>query len=457
MIAPIRDAAAMSRRLELLPRYAGRAPRYTSYPTAVQFTPDVGAATYGQWLGELPIDRPVSLYLHIPFCARLCWFCGCNTRVVHARQSIDDYVAILLDEIALVQTRLSGRLKVSNIHFGGGTPNMLSPDNLSAIFAALRQVFDVLPDAEIAAELDPAQLTDDWVRAAVGHGLNRASLGVQDLSPQVQTAVNRHEPFDVVERATRLLRAAGVEAINLDLMYGLPKQTTEDVLETLRQILSLKPQRIALFGYAHVPWMKTHQKLIHDEDLPVAAARLEQSEAAGAHLLAEGYVAIGMDHFARPGDPLAAGSVHRNFQGYTTDDASSLIGFGASAIGRLPQGFVQNQSTELAWRRAIEAGALTVVRGVAITADDRFRGDIIERLMCDLAVDLDAVCAQHGRGRGELAESISRLADAVTDGVVVVDGGRIAVTELGRPFVRTVCAVFDAYVDPAALRHSVAV
>jgi oxygen-independent coproporphyrinogen-3 oxidase len=457
VITPIRDAATMSRRLELLPRYEGRAPRYTSYPTAVQFTPDVGPETYGRWLGELPLDRPVSLYAHIPFCGRLCWFCGCNTRVVHGRESIDDYVAILLDEIAMVQDRLPGRLKVSNIHLGGGTPNMLSPDNLAALFGALRRVFDIEPDAEIAAELDPAQLTDEWVRAAVSQGLNRASLGVQDLSPAVQKAVNRHEPFSVVERAAGLLRDAGVEAINLDLMYGLPKQRTEDVLETLRQVLTLDPQRIALFGYAHVPWMKAHQKLIHDEDLPLAPERLEQSEAAGAHLIAEGYVAIGMDHFARPDDPLAAGSVHRNFQGYTTDAAQSLIGFGASAIGRLPQGFVQNQSAELAWRRAIEGGGFATARGVALTADDRFRSEIIERLMCDLSVDLDAVAARHGRSRAELKPAIERLAEGVADGVVAVEGGRVSVTELGRPFVRTVCAVFDAYVDPAAMRHSAAV
>ena len=456
-MSPFSRIELAARRQALLQRYEGRAPRYTSYPTAVQFTPEVTPALYEHWLSDLPVDRPVSLYAHVPFCARLCWYCGCNTRVVHGRASIDDYVALLLTEIERVGAWLPDRLRVSNIHLGGGTPNMLSPDNLAALFSVIRRVFDIEADAEIAAELDPAQLTADWVRAAVSQGLNRASLGVQDLSPEVQAAVNRHEPFAVVAQAASLLRDGGVDAINLDLMYGLPRQRTADVLETLRQVLTLRPQRIALFGYAHVPWMKAHQKLIRDEDLPLAAERLEQSEAAAEHLHTAGYVAIGLDHFARPEDPLAGANVHRNFQGYTTDNAQSLIGFGASAIGRLPQGFVQNQTAELAWRHAIAAGSLATARGVAVSDDDRFRGEIIERLMCDLTVDLAAVCRAHGRQIEALAPSFARLAGAVRDGVVEFNGDRLAMTELGRPFVRTVCAAFDAYVDGAALRHSSAV
>jgi oxygen-independent coproporphyrinogen III oxidase len=453
------SAAAMRlRQLALLPRYDTRAPRYTSYPTAVQFTPEVGPEVYGEWLSQLALAEPLSIYAHIPFCARLCWYCGCNTRVVHRSESISDYVALLDKEIGLVAGRLPGRGRVGSIHLGGGTPNMLGVDDLAALFGALRRAFDVEAGGEIAAELDPAQLTAEWANAAARQGLNRASLGVQDLSPDVQAAVNRHEPFEVVATAAGLLRAAGISALNFDLMYGLPRQRVQDVLTTLDQVLTLKPARIALFGYAHVPWMKSHQKLIDEADLPDSAERLEQSQVAAERLAAEGYVTVGMDHFARPDDSMAVAlvqrSLRRNFQGYTTDQACALIGFGVSAIGRLPQGFVQNQPSELLWRAAIGEGRLATARGVALTDEDRFRGEVIERLMCDLSVDLDDVAARHGRRATELAEAVAGLAPLEADGVVERHGQVIRVTEVGRPFVRSACAQFDGHLDPSALRHS---
>jgi oxygen-independent coproporphyrinogen-3 oxidase len=305
--------------LRLLAAYGGRVPRYTSYPPATQFSPAVDAEVYASWLAALPADLAVSLYVHVPFCARLCWYCACNTRVVHRGESIADYVALLADEIGLVEAQLPSRLRADAIHFGGGTPNLLRPGDLAVVFGALRRAFDVSPDAEIAAELDPSQLTPEWAHAAALHGLTRASLGVQDLSPEVQAAVNRHEPFAVVERAANLLRDAGVESLNLDLMFGLPRQRVGDVLATLDQVLTLRPDRLALFGYAHVPWMKAHQKLIDERQLPGETERLEQSEAAAERLTAAGYVRIGLDHYALPHDPLAIaaaqGALHRNFQG----------------------------------------------------------------------------------------------------------------------------------------------
>ena len=445
------------RRAELLSRYDGRAPRYTSYPTAVQFTPAVDADAYAGWLEALPVDQPVSLYIHIPFCARLCWYCGCNTRVVNRPEVIRDYVDHLLAEIALVAERLPAPLTASHVHFGGGTPNMLAPDDLDRLFDGLRRHFIINRGAEIASELDPAQLTADWAFAAARNGLNRASLGIQDLAPAVQAAVNRIEPFAVVARAVEALRAAGVEGVNFDLMYGLPRQTTADVLSTLDQVLTLAPDRVALFGYAHVPWMKAHQKLIDELQLPGPEARLDQSDRAAERLESGGYRAVGLDHFALPSDPLAGGAVRRNFQGYTTDAASTLIGLGASSIGRLPGGYVQNQSAEVPWRREIAAGRLAAARGVALTPDDRFRGEIIERLMCDFTVDLAAVCRAHGRRTGELIGSIGRLADAFDDGVAELSGNQLSVTDLGRPFLRHVCAAFDAHIAPAALRHSAVV
>lgn len=445
----------------LLARYGGKVPRYTSYPAATEFGLAVGPDTLAEWLAAVPTRKPVSLYVHIPFCARLCWFCGCNTRVVNRASVVSDYVEGLRAEAALIEKAAPAGLWANALHLGGGTPNMLSRDDLGELFGLLRHVFRLAPGAEIAAELDPASLTQSWVRAAAFHGLTRASLGVQDLSPQVQAAVNRSEDFDCIARAVTWLREAGVRSVNLDLMYGLPRQTTADVLATLDQVLRLKPDRIALFGYAHVPWMKAHQKLIDAADLPGAAARFDQAMTAEARLVAEGYVALGLDHYALPDDDLAVaareGRLHRNFQGYTTDGAETLIGLGASAISRFEQGYAQNQSQELEWRRQLSAGRSPVARGLILTEDDRFRGEIIERLMCDFAVDLAAVRARFGRASGALDAEKRRLEVLQRDGLVLVTDDQITVTSPGRPFVRAVCAAFDRYLQVGGPRHSTAI
>lgn len=458
--APIVDHVASDRE-RLAVRFNGRAPRYTSYPTAVQFTPAVDEVVYRQWLADLNPAEAVSLYVHVPFCARLCWYCGCNTRAVNRQDPVSRYVDDLIGELSLLEAALPGRLPARGLHLGGGTPNMLSADDMARLFGGLRRVFQLSPGLEVAAELDPAVLTAEWVRAAAHHGLSRASLGVQDLSPTVQRAVNRIEPFEVVARAAGWLRESDILSLNLDLMYGLPRQRTQDVLNTLRQVLTLRPERLALFGYAHVPWMKDHQQLIHEAELPGPIERLDQSEAAADFLAAEGYVRIGLDHYALPTDELAialaAGRLHRNFQGYTTDTTASLIGIGASAIGRLPQGFVQNQARELSWRDAVRSGRLPIARGVALTDEDRFRGEIIERLMCDLTVDLAGVCVRHGRSPADLAEPLATLAPMSRDGLVLLSDNRLTVTEAGRPVVRSVCAAFDAYLDEAAGRHAKAI
>ncbi|CAN7372385.1 oxygen-independent coproporphyrinogen III oxidase [Caulobacter sp. LjRoot300] len=445
----------------LIAKYDGRAPRYTSYPPATQFTPQVTAETYGAWLRDLPSDQAVSLYLHIPFCARLCWYCGCNTRAVNRHEPVGDYVRLLLDEIDLLGAALPARLPAGAVHFGGGTPNMLSTAEVDAIFDRLDKVFDVTPDIDIAVEVDPAVLTWDWVRAAAARGMTRASLGVQNLAPEVQAAVNRRDTFEHIADCVAWLRQAKVASINLDLMYGLPHQTTANTLSTLDQLLALRPERLALFGYAHVPWMKSHQRLIDEAALPGPQARLDQSETAAERLEAEGYVRIGLDHFALPADPMAkaqaAGTLRRNFQGYTTDPAVTLLGMGASAIGGLPQGFVQNAAHELTWRAAVKEGRLPVARGVAISDEDRFRAEIIERLMCDFAVDLAAVCARHGRSADELAAELARLAPFVADGLAEIRGARVQVPPPGRPLVRSIAAVFDAYFNADSQRHAKAI
>ncbi|MDB5437909.1 MAG: oxygen-independent coproporphyrinogen oxidase, partial [Caulobacteraceae bacterium] len=354
----------------LLARYGeARAPRYTSYPTALQFSSAVGAAQQAAWLASLDASEPVSLYVHIPFCRRLCWYCGCNTRAVNRPEPVSDYVALLVREIATVAERIGRRLPVSSLHLGGGSPDSLSLDDLDLLFGALRSAFDLRPDAAIAAELDPSHVGPIWIARAARLGLNRASLGVQDFSTEVQLAVNRLQSFEVVADAVAALRANGVASVNLDLMYGLPRQTVADVIRTAELAAGLSPERLAVFGYAHVPWLKAHQRLIQERDLPGPAGRLRQAEAATGRLVAAGYRRIGLDHFAKPGDPLTIafdqGSLKRNFQGYTTDRAEVLIGLGASSISRLPQGYVQNHAGVNDWRLQVMEGRLPGARGVA--------------------------------------------------------------------------------------------
>lgn len=432
---------------DLIERYDAHAPRYTSYPTAAQFTPAVGAAEWAGWLNGAPLDQPVSLYLHIPFCKRLCWYCGCNTRAMNRAGVISSYVDLLLREADLVLAKIGRPVRVGAIHLGGGTPNMLSSDDLERLFDGLSAWFDLSDCSEIAAELDPEVLTPEWIEAAGRIGLTRASLGVQDLSPRVQAAVNRPESFDTIRAAAEGLRAQGVTSLNLDLMYGLPLQTTSDVVATLEQVTTLKPERIALFGYAHVPWMKPHQKLINDDDLPDAETRFEQSQTAAHYLTCNGWHPIGLDHFALPHDAMAVadrkGRLHRNFQGYTTDEADVLIGLGASSISRTPRGFVQNHAKERDWRIAVEAGELPVSRGVTLNGRDAFVGEIIERLMCDFVVDVAVVARRRQRDLGEVSGAWVLLERFVRDGLVKLQDHVVAVTPLGRPFVRAICAAFD--------------
>lgn len=441
----------------LIARHDANLPRYTSYPTAARFTPEVSATDWAEWLHQVPPQETASLYVHIPFCRTLCWYCACNTRAVNRTETISSYVDLLLAEASLTRAALGRQQRVSHLHLGGGTPNMISPADLERLFSGLRGLFALEQDAEIAAELDPASLTRDWVETAARNGLNRASLGVQDLSPRVQRAINRIEPFEIVARAADWLRSAGVKALNLDLMYGLPLQSSEDLMATLEQVITLRPSRIALFGYAHVPWMKPHQKLINEADLAGPLARFAQSEAAAAFLTSAGYVAVGLDHFALPDDSLAVaaktGRLRRNFQGYTTDQATSLIGLGASSIGRTPKGYVQNHTVERDWRTAVKEGHLPVARGLKMTSDDHRRADIIERLMCDLVVHLRDIEDRHGPAPDRLFASLARLAPLVEDGLVIFDDDTIAVTPLGRPFVRLACAAFDNSIVPSDARH----
>ncbi|MCX7382984.1 MAG: oxygen-independent coproporphyrinogen III oxidase [Alphaproteobacteria bacterium] len=445
---------------DLLPHYDVAVPRYTSYPTAPHFSPGIGTDAYAAWLRDLP-DAPVSLYLHVPFCAELCLFCGCHTSATHSTAPLEAYADTLLLEIDLLAVAIGRRLPVAHIHWGGGTPTAMPGPRMREIMAALRNRFDVLVDAEIAVEIDPRTCDDAVLDTLAAIGCTRASLGVQDFDAKVQQAVNRHQSAAVTQACADGLRVRGINAINLDLIYGLPYQTVASVTATVEQALAMRPERIAVFGYAHVPWMKKHQLLLPEREMADIFGRWEQQAAIERCLVAHGYVAIGLDHYALPEDALACaaadGTMRRNFQGYTTDVAPVLLGLGASSIGALPQGYVQNIPAIPAYRDQVRAGLLPIARGIALSEEDRLRRDVIEALMCHGRVDLDATAARHGRTAAGLLGAAPALDIMAQDGIVEWDGRNLLVPDAMRPFVRNVAAAFDTYFTPGAKRHARAV
>ena len=436
-------------------------PRYTSYPTAPHFHGGVSATTYESWLAKIGADEPTSLYIHVPYCRSMCWFCGCHTKIARRYQPIGDYVATLRAEIALVARSLRTRPLVTHLHWGGGTPTILTAADFLAITNDLAQIFDISKNAEIAIEIDPRTLTSEMIDGLQAAGVTRASLGVQDVNLHVQEAVNRIQPFEQTADLVAALRQAGIAEINLDLMYGLPNQRVGDVRKTVALATSLDPDRLAVFGYAHVPWMKAHQKMIDEAALPNAGVRLAQAEAIAEELTARGYRQIGLDHFARDGSPLAtaleSGRLRRNFQGYTNDQADHLLGFGASAIGTLDAGYVQNDPDIGSYSRAVKDGKLPTIRGLALDSDDRLRRHVIERLMCDMKIDLDALGVDGEFGKKYFAEELAALAEYSDDDLVEIDDAAITITPAGRPWMRVICAVFDTYLRSDQVRHSVAV
>ena len=441
---------------EKLQRLSAPVPRYTSYPTANHFSESVQHATYREWLQALEPGSRLSLYLHVPYCHELCWYCACNTKAVRRYAPVAAYLESLDAEMANL-ARVLPRHVVKHIHWGGGSPNVLETEDIRRFGDALASRFNISASAEHAVEIDPRLLSDAQVAAFAAMGVNRVSMGVQDFEPAVQAAIGRQQSYAVTARAIDAFRAVGVPSINIDLVYGLPHQTLESAMRTMQQVLTLSPDRIAIFGYAHIPQRMKNQRLIDAASLPGLRARLEMSTELARGLEVAGYVQIGIDHFAKPNDALATASVQRNFQGYTTDEADALLGMGASAIGRLPQGFVQNAVPAEDYARRIRDYGFATARGIALTADDRIRAATIERLMCDFTFSERDLAAQFGvaarpliaEARAVLAEDHDRLLDATPDG--------FRVAPHARPFVRTVCAKFDAYLGASKAVHSVAV
>jgi oxygen-independent coproporphyrinogen-3 oxidase len=437
----------------LLARYDDRRlPRYTSYPTAPRFDSRVGSSVMRQWLGAIAPQTRLSLYVHVPFCERMCWFCACNTSVVHSVAALERYAAAVQCEIERVAAAIGQRLPVAHVHWGGGTPTVLPAPLMRAIDAMMRRHFSFDDDTEIAIEIDPRTLPATAVADFAALGIGRASLGVQDFAPAVQDAIGRHQSLEQTRAAAESARRAGAASINLDLVYGLPHQTVASLEATIADVLTLDPDRIALFGYAHVPWMQRRQQLLAEQALPAAEARFAQQAHAAKLLVAAGYRRIGLDHFARPHDRMAkasgTGTLSRNFQGYTVDHGAVLLGFGASAIGSLPQGYAQNATRAAEYLAQIEAGELAAVRGIALNPEDRLRRQIIERIMCDGAADVAALATAAGIDVATFDAALSRLDRLAQDGLVLCDGWRLTVPDSARPFLRHVAACFDAYLDP---------
>lgn len=445
----------------IIETYSAPVPRYTSYPTAPHFHNRIGPQTYAGWLRALPEGASLSLYLHIPFCDRLCWFCGCNTKQVRRYEPIMAYLNALIAEIALVGRTVGAGKTVTAVHFGGGSPTMLMPHDWQRLDRALRSHFSIAPDAEISIEIDPNDLDEERLDAMAATGMTRASLGVQDFNDKVQIAINRIQTFEQTKAVVDGLRARGIASINIDMLYGLPHQTGATIARTAEQALSLNPDRVALFGYAHVPWMKKHQRLIDEAALPDSHQRFAQAQIAGNALIAAGLVPVGMDHFARPGDALAiaaaSGTMRRNFQGYTTENADALIGLGASSIGQLPQGIVQNTVVTADYMRAMEQGAFTTVKGYALNDDVRMEAWAIEQIMCNFALSRGDALARFGDAANVLFDMAERYLSTHRDGLFVRNGDRYEVTAQGRPFVRHFAAIFDAFLAQSQARHSVAV
>lgn len=434
-------------------------PRYTSYPTAAQFQPAVGPAEHAAWLADLA-GQTAAVYLHVPFCRQLCFYCACNTTAMNRPDTLEAYAGALAGEIERV-ARAAPAVVVGSVQWGGGTPSQLGPERLLRVGRRLATLFDVRSDREMSMEVDPRYCDPALADAMVMLGVTRVSLGVQDFDLAVQEAINRLQSPDLTAAAIARLRQAGLRHFNIDLVYGLPRQTMDTLSRTLDEAIALGPDRFAVFGYAHVPWMKPRQAVIDAATLPGAAERAAMADLVEHKLVGAGYLKVGLDHFARPGDALARAAeqhrLRRNFQGYVADEWPWVIGIGASSISSLPQGYTQNAADAASYMAAIEEGGLATVRGIAWSAVDRLRGDVIGELMCHFEVDLADVCHRHDAALQTFLSEVPGLASLIDDGLVSLDGARLTVTEHGRPLVRSVCAAFDRHYTGGEGRHARAI
>jgi oxygen-independent coproporphyrinogen-3 oxidase len=428
--------------------FDARVPRYTSYPTAPHFSEAVQPQHFMRWLQEIPDGAQISLYLHVPFCRRLCWFCACRTQGTSTDAPVAAYVETLKAEIALMAQHLPAGVSLSRLHWGGGTPTLLTAPLIADLAAAIRAAVPFGPNAEFSVEIDPNEVDDARLDALAAAGMNRASIGVQDFDPEIQATIGRDQTYEITQSVVTAIRARGVRSLNADILYGLPHQTTRRLSSTVQKLLSLGPDRVALYGYAHVPWMARRQQMIPTDSLPTPEERLKLYETARRLFVWDGYDEIGIDHFARPDDGLSvakrAGELRRNFQGYTDDTAPVLVGLGASSISYFPQGYAQNVSATSAYAKAVRAGEFATHRGHVFTGEDLLRRRMIEALMCDFRIDSAEMIRDYGATRAQLAAMYDIAARRFPGFVQVSDEG-FAIPPEGRPLTRMIASAFDAY------------
>lgn len=439
--------------------FDARVPRYTSYPTAPHFAGGVGPDQMRQWIEAIPAGARISLYVHVPFCRRLCWFCACRTQGTSSDDPVRAYAETLKQEVALLARHLAPGVTLSRLHWGGGTPTLMPADMMTSVAETIFAAVPLAPGAEFSVEIDPNEIDEARLDALARAGLTRASIGVQDFDPEIQKIIGRDQSYEVTQRAVEMIRARGVQSLNADILYGLPHQTSARIAESVQKLLSLSPDRVALYGYAHVPWMARRQQMIPSDTLPTPQERLDLFETARQLFVWDGYSEIGIDHFARKGDGLEVaartGHLRRNFQGYTDDTAPILVGLGASSISRFPQGYAQNSPATSAHVKAIREGRFSVTRGHVFSADDRLRSRLIEALMCDFHIDSAEILHDYPVTPAAL-QALFRDAAAQFPGMVEVTATGFVIPEAARPLTRMIARAFDAY-DLSKAGHSPAV
>lgn len=437
--------------IDLSQKYNVPGPRYTSYPTAPHFRDDIPHETVMAEVARNNLEpRDLSLYFHIPFCQTLCWYCGCTTVIGKNTNRTQPYLEHLFKEMANKARHIHPDRKVVQMHFGGGTPTYLTPDEIRALGREIHRHFTFADGNESAVEIDPRRLTLDHVKALREAGFNRASIGVQDNNPIVQKAVNRIQPMHMTEQSVKWLRDTGFQSINIDLIYGLPFQTVETFQQTLDEVLTLNPDRFAIYSYAHVPWIKPSQKLLQSDALPSAEVKLAIHKMIIERLTSEGFIYIGMDHFARADNELTIaqqnGNLQRNFQGYSTWAGTDIYGFGMSAISQIGDAYIQSPKELDDYYNSVDAYDVPVHKSYLLTPDDRIRHTTIMRLMCDAVVDFDTMSKLLNIDfRTYFSRELNGLSDLIADGLILMDDNSITVTETGRLLLRNIAMRFDAY------------
>lgn len=428
--------------------FDARVPRYTSYPTAPQFSPEFSSARFGDWVSALQPGSQISLYLHVPFCRRLCWFCACRTQGTTKVDPVLSYIETLKQELRLLKAMLPEGITLSRLHWGGGTPTLMPATAMRDLAQAIFATAPLAPGAEFSVEIDPNEIDEARLDALAEAGMTRASIGVQDFDPEIQSIIGREQSYETTRDAIEAIRARGVQSLNADILFGLPKQTPARLSDSVQKLLSLSPDRVALYGYAHVPWMARRQQMIPSDTLPRPEERLDLFETARQLFTWDGYDEIGIDHFARPTDGLAiaakSGTLRRNFQGYTDDTSAALIGLGASSISKFPQGYAQMNPSTSGWVKSVQAGEFATTRGHVFSDDDRLRARIIEALMCDFEVKTDELVQSFGTPYAEIEALFTPVA-AEFNPYVTHTGKGLAIRPDGRALTRVIATRFDAY------------